>query len=385
MKVIEYLKDKVLSGLSADQAFENLTEDFAIKVKLYDEGLAVLNYNQIESPKTNPIVMECRGLILDRNSFEVVSRSFDRFFNLGEAPDTYQGFDITRATVFEKADGSLIKMYYWNGRWHLSTRGTAFAETENYTGKLFRDLVCDAFKIDSQDHLQELMGDTVKEVNKCTFIFELTSPENRIVTRYEKPEMVLIGIKINTQSTEELILLDHWSKWLASKGLKNRPAKTYNFSSEESIKEAVKNLPNLEEGYVCYDPLSSKRVKIKSPAYLAVHKLRGDSIPTPKRIMALVLTREEEEYLAYFPEERQRFQPYIDSLNNLENDIKQVWEDNKEVKNQKEFALEIKHLPYASSLFQARSKQQDPVHCFFSGSESYQMKVLEKFMEGKDA
>ncbi len=79
MKVVDYLKKNGLAALEAE---------FAIKSKLYEEGLIVLNYDQIYSaPKAHPIVVECRGLILDTD-FNVVSRSLDRFFNYGEQPDT---------------------------------------------------------------------------------------------------------------------------------------------------------------------------------------------------------------------------------------------------------------------------------------------------------
>lgn len=73
MKTIEFLKE---------HGIQKLRDDFAITVKEVDD-LLVLNYNQIESPKTHPIVIECRSLILD-TGFNVVSRSFDRFFNIYE-------------------------------------------------------------------------------------------------------------------------------------------------------------------------------------------------------------------------------------------------------------------------------------------------------------
>jgi hypothetical protein len=55
-------------------------------VKSYDCGISKLNYDQIESAKAHPVVMECRGLILSYPHGEVVARSFDRFFNYGEVP-----------------------------------------------------------------------------------------------------------------------------------------------------------------------------------------------------------------------------------------------------------------------------------------------------------
>lgn len=372
MQVVEYLKRKLKDGHSSEEALTSLTEELAIKTKVYpEEGLVVLNYNQIESPKTHPIVMECRGLILSLDNFEVVSRSFDRFFNLGEAPDTCKDFDITRSTVFEKADGSLTKVYHWDGAWHISTRGTAFAETENYIGKLFRDMALEAFDTECVD--------LPDNFNDFTYIFELTSPDNRVVTRYDEPEMVLLGARNNGTGhyTQELQVV---SKVLQVCGLRNRPAKTFSLSTESEVVEASKSLPNLQEGYVCYDPVSGKRVKVKSPAYLAVHKLRGDSLPTPKRIVALVLTKEEEEYLAYFPEDRKLFSPYIVGLGELEKCISTAWEETKGEDDQKAFALNIKHLPFSSCLFKARQNGSSPVHEFHAAKDSFKSKVLFNFM-----
>lgn len=74
MKVIEYLKEN---------GTEKLTSEFGVIVKKYEDAqLLVLNYDQINSPK-NEITSECRGLILDYD-YNIVSRSFDRFFNWNE-------------------------------------------------------------------------------------------------------------------------------------------------------------------------------------------------------------------------------------------------------------------------------------------------------------
>lgn len=55
-------------------------------VSTYSETdpLVILNYSQIDSPKKDPICMECRGLTLELNTWNLVARSFLRFFNLNE-------------------------------------------------------------------------------------------------------------------------------------------------------------------------------------------------------------------------------------------------------------------------------------------------------------
>ena len=97
MDVVDYLKMHSL---------EKLKNEFGIVVKEYPD-LYVLNYDQIESPKLNDIVRECRGLILDKD-YNIVSRSFDRFFNYGEN-ETGKDIDITKCSVYDKIDGSRLR------------------------------------------------------------------------------------------------------------------------------------------------------------------------------------------------------------------------------------------------------------------------------------
>lgn len=67
------------------KSLEDLTAELGIRVTRHDQlPLIILNYDQIESPKANEIVVECRGLVLEEGTWEIVARSFRRFFNFGE-------------------------------------------------------------------------------------------------------------------------------------------------------------------------------------------------------------------------------------------------------------------------------------------------------------
>jgi len=62
---------------------EDLKNELGIEYNQSDD-LVILNYSQIDSPKRHPIVMECRGLVLEIGTWRIIARSFNRFFNWSE-------------------------------------------------------------------------------------------------------------------------------------------------------------------------------------------------------------------------------------------------------------------------------------------------------------
>lgn len=88
------------------KSFDDLTAELGIKVNKHETlPLVILNYDQIESPKTHPIVRECRGLVVHADIHKVVARSFNRFFNWGEVQDEMNLFDFSDFSVQSKEDG----------------------------------------------------------------------------------------------------------------------------------------------------------------------------------------------------------------------------------------------------------------------------------------
>src|SRR5690606_31211901 len=104
-------------------------------------------------------------------------------------------FNPFKSRVYSKIDGSLIKIYNWKGVWYISTRGTAFAESQvNGWDITFKDMVLRALDV-SEDGFQELCE---QHLNKTqTYICEVTGVENRVVTRYEGYTLWLLAVRDN--------------------------------------------------------------------------------------------------------------------------------------------------------------------------------------------
>lgn len=357
MKVVEYLKEK---------GVEELSKEFAIIIKKYDEGLLVLNYDQIESPKTHPIVLECRGLILD-NDFNIVSRSFDRFFNLGE---NSASFNPETDYLFDKHDGSLIKIYNWKDVWYISTRGTAFAESQvNGWDLTFKEMVLKALGVDDTEF--QVLCNLYLDESK-TYNCEVTGVENRVVTRYNGYTLWLLAVRDN--QTGEYEEIDTKNSVSFGFELPN----IYQFSSIEECLSVVQKLPDLKEGYVAYNLQGVPVCKIKSPAYVACHHIRGEGL-NPKRIAQLVVINEQSEYLTYFPEDEAHFTPYVEKLEESLKLAQLTYENCRDVESQKEFAIIVKNYPFAFLLFKARKENNEDIRSVFN---SLELDLKVKFLLG---
>ena len=280
-------------------------------------------------------------------------------------------------------DGSLINVYYYNGNWNVSTRGTAFAESEvNGFGLSFKELVYKALNISTQEEFNSIFdGFGLKCRDFYTFIFEVTSRENRVVTHYDGYTLWLLAIRDNSDG----MYFDRESFKEHSLKCGIKFPNEYYFKSIDDCMKAIEELKDLKEGYVVYENIGLSGIdeyvpafKLKSPTYLAVHRLKGEGL-TPKRIIDLVNMNEHEEYLTYFEDDRKYFEPYIKAYEVLFDDINFIWEKYKTVRDQKDFAMCVKDFPFASILFRKRKdSEQSFLHLFNSQSDSYKRDLLEK-------
>ena len=169
-----------------NNAPEKLTEELGIHVKRHPRfpELLHLSYDQLESPKANPIVHECRGLILNEaDNYAVVAFPFSRFANVGE--EWAAPVDWTSVRVQDKVDGSLLILWYYNGEWNVSTKGSpdASGNVGEYTFT-FSELFWKTF----EEYAYSITP-------AYTYMIELTSIYNRVVCQYKETKLTLIGVR----------------------------------------------------------------------------------------------------------------------------------------------------------------------------------------------
>lgn len=270
--------------LSHDNWEELLTTDpYNLKISR-DGDYIMFKYNQLSSDFTIPLVREARGIIFRESDWECVSHAFNKFGNWGE--NYCPNIDWRTASVQEKVDGSLIKFWYDNG-WHISTNGTidAFkAELNDVKYPTFGALVEDAMPM-SWGAWEEIADP------KCTYMFELVSPYNRVVIPYEETKLYFLGMRDMEDGGE-------WNPEDSDMSYAFEMPKRCPLHSLEDVQRAANALPWDEEGYVVCDA-NFNRVKIKSGAYVMAHYARNNGVVNTERLVQIILDGEQEEFLTY--------------------------------------------------------------------------------------
>ena len=317
---------KVQEFIKANTDWECLlsSEPFNISIShdtVYGRNLVMFKYNQLNSDLSLPIVQECRGLILDADTFEVISYPFNKFFNYGEAHAA--DIDWSTAWVSQKLDGSIIKVVNLDGdNFLISTNGMIDAFKCSVSDSVgcpyasFGELFMDGMKFYGlrREDFPRLFAPGF------TYMFELTSPWNQVVVQWSETKAWLIGMR-NNKTLEEMRFSD---SVLAETFDTPR---IYPIRSIDECVDAAKVLPEDEEGYVVCDS-EFRRIKVKSPRYVQLHYMAGNQTWSAGRVLEILRANEVSEYVAYFPKFKvafdaikAKYDAYVDELKEVKDAI----------------------------------------------------------------
>ena len=242
--------------------WEKDCKDLSIRVKI-EYPLAIFNYN-INADFTDDIVRESRGIIIRLDTLEVVCWPFTKFCNVHEegAKKDLDNFDWEHCSCQEKIDGSIMKLF-WNPfikDWQWATNSCINAKDAGLNSKGGKNNYLKLLK--SAINFNKINTDNLNK--DFTYIFELVSPENQLVVKYEETKLYHLGTRNNKTGKEMNIDIGVEKPIL------------YNFHTLEDCIEACKHLNSSEfnvekEGFVVVDP-NYHRVKIKSSEYIMMHR-----------------------------------------------------------------------------------------------------------------
>jgi RNA ligase len=210
---------------------------------------SIFKYSPITqySKNWNEITLASRGLVINDDTGEIVSRPFGKFFNYSEHA-TPEELMVGPVSVSEKLDGSLgISMNTPDGL-VITTSGGFQSPQGAHATKIYR----------------ERYEGNWKPRKGVTYMWEIIYPENRIVVNYgDEDDIHLLGA-VNNRTGKSIPLkeLKEW-KW-------KRATEHEEFDSIHAA-VAAPNRTN-HEGYIVHYTQTDARVKIKHDEYLTLHR-----------------------------------------------------------------------------------------------------------------
>lgn len=323
---------RVLELMNREDNWKEILQEapYFINIKKKDEYV-LLKYDQIFSDFSNEIVRECRGAIFRKNVDDrwiCVCRGFDKFMNFGQ--DGADTIDWNSAIVMEKVDGSLIRCFWDNGKWHIATNGQidAFETVIDDRGWTFGHLVYKALGGEYRFNKLTMLLDP-----NFTYLFELVSPITQVVIPYPETKLYYLGardmVTMKENKFKDCVVINAF-------GISN--PKHYSIHNIAECIEEVNKMTRDEEGFVVVDK-NYNRIKVKSPEYLRAARLANNNVVTIKRIVKMIRDEQIDDFLAYCPQHSKEVEEVIAALTKMEEEAEKEWEEVKELawKEKKEF------------------------------------------------
>lgn len=327
------MKDKNFEPLKIflKEYYLELTELHEANINVSNSGEFFLyNYNQVVLvPRDDEIIRFCRGLVL-RQDGSVANYPFRRFFNFHEKE--CDKIDFESSDILEKLDGSLISVWWTGLEWEVTTRGSFYPNEGNLNFK-------EVFK--------RLFNKFNRLEQGFSYMFELISKDNRIVTKYDTERVVLIGARdLSTSKESTQDELDASSLILQV----DRPRR-YKATSVDECRTLFESMKDDEEGLVIVDK-NFNRMKLKQESYLKMSRIMSMK---NQDILDYVLGKTELDADFEEMEELKEKIKYIAMMyENVEYNALLEYSLIKNIESQKDFAEKAKKSKLSSIVFKLR-------------------------------
>jgi RNA ligase len=256
----------------------------------------------------------------------IVARPFKKFFNMEEGNHT----PTSEFDVYEKMDGSLIIVFWYEGGWVVASRGSFTSEQALAASKIFFDKLDHNFSIG------------------ITYLFEFTAKWNRIVVDYgDEDNLTLLGaIRTNDETEATYEQLE-----MIARGANCDVVKRYDGIKDYSTLKGI--IKDNQEGFVVRFS-NGDRMKIKGEEYVRLHKIMTE-VSTKSVWEVLSNGDNMEDLLKDVPDEfYTKIKEYENELVNKFNKIKHTYEwffSLMQKDDRKKFAFSAKEVEHPSILF----------------------------------
>jgi len=259
------IKEYLLSG----KTLTDLKQEFNLYLN-FDEKypLVVFDYTML-SPKDSEITKEARGLILNTETYDVVSMSLPAFYEHDSeySAVTLSEIDWNSSRLLSKYDGTQITLYHHNGEWLLGTRFIPVGVWTVYSiNSPNNTITWTELFYECLESINTSFKSFTKNLDKnLCYTFEIATPKNKGAISYDKHILKLIGV-VSLNDEKEVSIDDILASFEEDNYF--RPEYFNVYSMDECLKylEAYSN-PNKYEGFVLVDKYFN-RVKFRNKLYV---------------------------------------------------------------------------------------------------------------------
>ncbi len=242
-----------------------------------------------------------------------------------------------------KVDGSLITLFWYRDKWRISTRGMIDA-----TGNLPDPDPAGGYNTFADVVWPLLTPKLNSLINGLIYVFELVSPMNRIVTPYERNELVLLTVRYDANDSLDLEEFGaNAVRWFAGK-FGFRTPKSYPVQDSWEVEDLISELKDTEEGFVVCDA-HMNRVKMKSSRYLEFSEIINNGKPQYWRMLR---DGKGDDLLAIFPKYREEYERLLKGFNDVMAWADMTYAKNCDALDRKDFARRISDHPMSWFIWQ---------------------------------
>ena len=274
---------------------------------------------------------ECRGMIFDTATGNLISRPYHKFFNVGEREETnLDKIDLTQPhAVLEKLDGSMIRPIPTPEGFRLGTKAgiTDVAMNAEY------------FVADKPEYAK-----FIKSSFACglTPIFEWCSRKNRIVVDYSEDQLILTAVR-DMRSGNYI----PYSQMVETGKNYDIPVVKAIAGDETDIEKVVDHIRKWDDGegvVIRFD--NGHMVKIKADEYILRHRSK-EQINSEKNIIQVILNDSVDDMIPLLtPEDAQRLkdfqQKFWCAVDEVSSDLTKIFKGGDMMyPDKKEFAVEF--------------------------------------------
>lgn len=231
--------------------------DWIVRKEISFNGSIFVKFGTVYSSDTHfndLILRQCRGITFSKETGELVSLPYPKFFNINETEENRLSKLKKEKIVhtMDKLDGSMIHTFIVNDKICCCTKMGNDNAQSIASSKIIHNSPHDYKALIYEASAQSI-----------TPLFEYTSPNNQVVIPYKNDTLTLIGLRC--MKTGKMLPLDHFNNF-------DIPiVDSHEAHTTESLLQRVLS-ERLSEGYVAlYE--TGELVKFKTPWYTNNHKV----------------------------------------------------------------------------------------------------------------